>query len=342
MLRYLIIISCLIGWSILFFPVLFYLFKSWKIKFDNIKAVFPEKSLKVYFQQFFPSIQLARTDLRDQFEKHFHQRYGRRRYTCPLVLLGATSVIGFILVTNNLLYWLKEQPFFNPVPEMAITSFLGAYMWIVYDQIKRCRKFDFTPHDVYMCSYRFLIAVPLGFSMAYTVKEPLGIPLSFLLGAFPTDTLHAIGRRFVAQKLGMGEQDETGKSELEKLQSINRAEAERYSDEGITNILQLAYSNPIDVSLRTNFDFNYVVDCISQALLWLYLGDKVRQLYSIGLRGAQEVYVFRGLLADEDKDAQKVLQEAATIMNISEDSLRQTLFNVAEDPYTQFICEVWC
>ena len=45
---------------------------------------------------------------------------------------------------------------------------------------------------------------------------------------------------------------------------------ERYKDEGITTICGLAYADPIDLTIRTNFDFNYVVDCVSQALMWIY------------------------------------------------------------------------
>ena len=38
-----------------------------------------------------------------------------------------------------------------------------------------------------------------------------------------------------------------------------------------------------------NRPFNYVVDCISQALLWIYFQDNVQKLYVLSLRGAQEV-----------------------------------------------------
>jgi hypothetical protein len=32
-------------------------------------------------------------------------------------------------------------------------------------------------------------------------------------------------------------------------------------------------SDPIDLTIRTNYDSNYVLDCVSQALMWIYFGE---------------------------------------------------------------------
>ena len=75
------------------------------------------------------------------------------------------------------------------------------------------------------------------------------------------------------------------------MQSIGKSNAERFKDEGVTTISGLAYADPIDLTIRTNFDFNYVVDCVSQALMWIYFGKKkdYAKLFPLSLRGAQEV-----------------------------------------------------
>lgn len=343
----LIVLLCFIAWIFLLIPSVIYLCRAWKVKFDNLKGVFGEDALKLYFEQFYPSEDISsEKNLAKKFEKSFYQNYGRRHYIIPLILLALVAGIGMIFVANNVFYWLSLDSAFKHLPAIAISSFLGAYMWVAFDQIQRFRMLNFTSHDVYGCCYRFLIAVPIGFAFSATVVDSVGAPLSFFLGAFPAKPLFTFGRRFVTQRLGIGEERGEEKSELEQLQCINRGEAEKYQDEGITNILQLAYSNPVDLTLRTNFDFNYIIDCISQALLWLYVGKNIDRLYPLGLRGAQEVVVLYSNLNSENPQkkqmAENNLKEAAKFLAIDENSLKQTLFNVTEDPYTQFIWNVWC
>jgi hypothetical protein len=44
--------------------------------------------------------------------------------------------------------------------------------------------------------------------------------------------------------------------------------------------------------MRSSLSFRFVVDVVSQALAWVYLGEKLDQLRTIGLRGAYEINVF--------------------------------------------------
>jgi len=80
--------------------------------------------------------------------------------------------------------------------------------------------------------------------------------------------------------------------------------------------------------IRTNFDFAFAVDCISQALFWIYVQDNIQKLYVLSLRGAQEVSSFLGTLNDGDQSAkaiaQQTLKDAAARLGVSEDALRQT------------------
>ena len=95
----------------------------------------------------------------------------------------------------------------------------------------------------------------------------MSIPIAFFLGAFPTTTLFTLARRFVSQTLKLGDDKESGDLELEKLQSVVKPNAERFKAEDISTITAMAYADPIDLTIRTNFDLNYVVDCMSQALM---------------------------------------------------------------------------
>jgi hypothetical protein len=82
--------------------------------------------------------------------------------------------------------------------------------------------------------------------------------------------------------------------------------------------------------------------------MWIYLGkdDGGAQLFPLSLRGAQEVRALFFWLNDASDPvrqaaAQKTIDEAAALLKISSDALRVTLEQIAEDPYTKFLTDVW-
>ena len=345
---YIILIAsiCFIAWIFLLLPSIAYLRTGWLTRLEMLKAVLDENALEFYFRQFFPSKRnIERKNYQKEFKKHFFKKYGRRHYILPLILLALISFIGILLVLNNLFIWFKIFPTLVPINPIAISAFLGAYMWVAYDQLQRFRVRNFTSHDVCNCSFRFLIALPLGFSFAAIFNDAVGITSAFLLGTFPAQTLFKYSRRYVNKKFEVDDQNDQPSNELEQLQSINKEEAERYRNEGITNILELAYADPVDLTIRTNFDFNYVLDCSSQSLLWLYLGKNIEKLRVLGLRGAQEAAVLYDGLNSADHNIKKASQnnfrEIAKTLGLEEDAFYITLIQIAEDPYTKFIYNVW-
>lgn len=116
-----------------------------------------------------------------------------------------------------------------------------------------------------------------------------------------------------------------------------------FNDEGINTIAGMAWPDPIDLTIRTNFDFNYVIDCMNQALLWVYFEDKVHTLYPFSLRGAQEVCFLLDRLNDPNTkpDAEKTLESAAAVVNMDQRAFLLTLKQVEADPYAKFIRDVW-
>jgi hypothetical protein len=215
---------------------------------------------------------------------------------------------------------------------------------VLYDQFARFRTGDFTPYDVYAGVYRFLIAVPLGVSLATFAKDNVGIGIAFLLAAFPTTTLFRLSRRLVGKQLSLGESTENGELELERLQCMGRSNAERFLDEGITTIAELAWSNPIDLTIRTNRDLNFVIDSISQALLWVYFRE-VEKLYPFSLRGAEEACTlleeYKSPNVKVQQAAAHTLKVAAAAMSLDEQTFSYTLTTVAEDPYAEFLYSIW-
>ena len=94
---------------------------------------------------------------------------------------------------------------------------------------------------------------------------------------------------------------------------------------------------------------SYVVDCVSQALAWIYFGmnDKYDDLMGLSLRGAQEIYSLI-LDASDSVDSEKkaralqTILDAAADLKIPPDAFRSSLDQIAEDPYTKFLTNIWC
>ena len=239
--------------------------------------------------------------------------------------------------------------------EVRVTSYRRQrlsrwYTWVAFDHLGRMRRRDFNSHDVYNGAFRFLIAVPFGISLSALANKDLGIALAFLIGVFPTTTIFTIGRRVFSQMLALGEDPAAGRSELEQLQNIGKTNAERFYDEGITTIAELAWTDPVDLAVRTNFDFNYVIDCMGQALLAVYVGEDIRKLSPFSIRAAQDAAsLFDDVGEDIDSAnptpdetyARQALAQAAAVLQLDTKTFYYTLSVVAEDPYTKFLWEIW-
>ena len=339
----LIDILCGVAGAMVLIPPLLYLFRSWSTRRDRLFSYLDPPCLILYYRQFYPGTKTDLNTVTAVFRKYFNRHYGRRFYWAPIIVLDFLTAVCVVGASRTLQVWQRVAPEKYALPSIVLSALAGGFAWVIYDLIGRLRRRDFTVSDIYNSIFRILVAAPFGWAIAQTVKTDVGVPLAFLLGAFPTSTLFTIARRLAATKLGLSDDPKSGTLELERLQSITKTNAERFFDEGISTIVQLAYADPIDISIRTNFDFTYVIDCVSQALLWIYFEDKIHDLAPYSLRGAQEAASFVDDLSDPKKNAGAItaLNAIAGKLNLAAASVQTTLQQVAGDPYTEFICSVW-
>jgi hypothetical protein len=334
--------ACVIVWLTVMAPIVVYLLTSWIWRREDIVTTMSVKALDLYYAQFFPSLTLP-SDPVAFFRKDFNRRYGRRLYLPPLILLGAASTAGMAAIGGTLLAMagIAGSNSFRLDP-IALAALGGGFTWVVSDQLGRFRTRDFTTYDTYNGVFRLLLSIPLGYSLgAVAGQGPWSGSVAYLLGTFPTSTLLKIGRRFASQKLNMSDDASPAGSELEQLPDVGKAFAERLNDEGVNSISELAYADPVNLTIRTNKPFTYITDCISQALLWMYVTTSLPKLSILGLRGAQEVSnLLDGLKANDD-DAVQTLASASAVLGVSPQALRNTFGEVGGDPYTKFLVEIW-
>jgi hypothetical protein len=336
---------------LLFAPVIAFLWEGWAARRREIVGAFSEKAAECYLRTFFAGDHKRGENARITFQRNYGQRFGRQHFLVPVLCLLGVSAASIFLCVRVLSEWLQTGPQSVPL-QVAAAAIAGAYMWVCYDLIRRAQGRDLRPVHLLWASFRFAVAVPLGLAFAALVKEEVGVPIAFMLGAFPTRTLFTFARRMTVPRLGLGEHPAEASSELEVLQGVGKGGAERFEDEGVNTILQLAYADPVDLAIRTNSCFSYVVDCCSQALAWLYLQDDLAKLRPLGLRGAQEISSLclemggrAGGTEPEAKHraalARQALESAAEQLALSPHALEYTLTQIGEDPFTQFLCDVW-
>jgi hypothetical protein len=321
-------------------PIASYLLGPWVFRRSEILDSFDAESVRQYFDLFHP------TAVDRNFEKFYEKRFGRRWYVVPtLVLLALTATAGLWVTRSALVLVHLQAATAGTLPATATLALAGAYMWVLGDLTARWRFRDLSPADLWWDCWRLVVAIPIGYAVGALFAASVGPSIAFLLGAFPTNQLFTILRRLGRRQLDLGaDTNESGESQLERLQGIDTRIAERFADEGFTTIVQLAYADPVELTMRcSSFAFSFVVDCQSQALAWIYFGDKLNTLSVLSLRGAQEI---AGLVNEFDDPEAKAtatltLGAAANKLEVDAPAFERTLREIAEDPYTQFLRAVW-
>jgi hypothetical protein len=288
----------------------------------------------------------------EEFEKLYDRWYGRQFFLWPgtlLLLVGAIAVVTVVLSVLEGVHYLQD-PLFK-LPETAVAAVAGAYLWVVNDHIGRVRRLDFSPANVMWGIQRLVIAVPMGYAFS-AIAAPTAAPfVAFSLGALPLTTIMTTLRRIASKKLDLDAGSDESKDDIAKLQGVNKHILERLANEDINTIPQIAYCDPVRMTMRSNSAFHFIIDCMNQALAWMYLEDTLDIIRPLGLRGAVEIKSLMDEFdaeVDSDPRIQKarelaaaVLSQISVLMNQSPETVRFAFRQIADDPYTKFLRKVW-
>jgi hypothetical protein len=326
-------------------PLLHYLISGWNAKRRDIMDGLGAEARYCYFTMFRRDEDPpTKANAAKEFERLYTVEYGRKFYYFPGLLLCLSSLITVTLVVLTALDNRAAilNPLFN-IPGPAIAALAGAYMAVVNDLVSRARRLDFSPSDVQWANLRLTIAIPMGYAFAAVAADSLAPFIAFALGAFPLAALNAMLRRIASSKLSIQTAEEESLDGLLKLQGVNKTIVERLANEDISTIPQLAYCDPIRLVMRSNLTFNFVMDCMNQALAWMYFEDRLDLIRPLGMRGAVEIKHLIDALDAPDADAkaaearshaETALPRIATILDLDSETRQIVFREIGEPPVT--------
>jgi hypothetical protein len=325
-------------------PVVWYMYTSWSVRRLEIVGDLSHEGIGLYFRQFYTTVSVpgGEVERRKTFEGYYGRQYGRRHFLLPLTFLIGISGILSVFVMHaayGLLIGSHESGDFSPI---VLAAVVGGFLGATIDVVSRLRRHEFSAADVYWIDLRLALSIPFGIAFTTIVKDDAGVPVAFFLGALPVRELLAYARTQAEKRLGISAINDPT-SELLQLQGITPAIVDRLADEGVSTALQLGYIDPIDLTIRTNLGFGCVIDLVSQAIAWLYFGAKMDTCRRYGLRGSYEIQglVKALMIPDSSERAKTTLDDLAGELKLNSKVLERNLFEIAANPYAQFIHDIW-
>lgn len=319
----------------------------WKRKQEEVNNSLSVEAKRTYLSVFWNRNELAKSTspenkdkINQEFDELYERWYGQKRFIGPtLLVLIAGALENFYLANGLVDLTVRGEELGG-----ATAAIAGAYTFVAWDFFGRVQQRNLATADILRNALRMVVAVPLGYAFASLAPNKALVPfIAFAVGAFPLSTIGTILRRLANDKLGLGLGVDTAPDQVSTLSGVDRSIADRIGDADITTIPQLAWCDPIQLSMRSNLAFDYVVDIVSQALAWVYLTDKLPALRAFGLRGAYEIRVLANDLASQDENTQakarSVLPVAAAAAKTPLEGFVYALEQIAEDPATYFLFE---
>jgi hypothetical protein len=335
---------------LLLLPAISFIFHGWAVRRRDILGAFSENAAEYYLRAFHGDY-LKQRDATEKLnasqhstytrwlKRYYSDLYGRKLFVVPIALCAALGSGLLLLCVMYAIRWLEHLP--TDHEKQIVLAILGGYVAVVYDQIYASTCDNLSPTNLYEACLRFVLAVPLAFSLSLVFAPTMSLPMAFLLGALPNKSVLNLARSAINKMVQAKDTDPAVINPLTRLRSVDIAVAERFAAERITTIFQLANSDPVRLAIRTGFNFSYILDCCGQALLWNYVGDRIVLFEKLGLFGVYECRDFWKKLLAKQPHAASLLKELSALLEISPEATANLLEEISENPNTKFQHNTW-
>jgi hypothetical protein len=286
----------------------------------------------------------------DNQYRHFQ---GPHKYLMPLSLVMALSalMLGFIAI------WTENQlngGYLNRIDSTIVMALLGALTWSLYEILTRRKSGDLTPMELYDVALRFATAVPIGYGFSLLVFDRVSPWLAFAVSAFPLRDIRQLIRKKTLRKIG-----ETATPVVAGnnqclvgylLWNIGEDTVVRLEELNICTCMDLAYTDPVKLMIKTGAPLKLVLAWIDKALVAVYAAPYINKLESLGMACALDLCYFYtqhcwDLESDKPRkdweNKQPVVTLAAKLQVPLELLVPQLLGSLFADPHTQFLIRCW-
>ena len=373
-------------------PPCTFLIRGWPTKRKQITNVFDPATCQYYFSKYWVNEALSKTSRKNwklgqirgdapslvseldpndpaqarllswELVRIYQSYFGRSLYILPVILLLLVTFCSSGFLIRSALY--KSQTMVSKLPAeaphvllnyVAISAIVGAYLWIAGDGLRRMRINDYLPSNVYAHVLRMVVAIPLGFAIGSMGNSALGPFLAFAIGVFPLETVTRFIRAGASKAMSVTDDADTDGDEIKRLIGVNNDVAHRLVAEDVATILDLAKCDPIRVMMRTNLDFDVVLDLMNQAIVAVAImmssatptdgAQKIApQLIDIlrvsGLGRASQIKVLIDQKDVPEGLAAKLLWELPGLTGLKDAQVRYLFTGISTDEKTVLVCRL--
>jgi hypothetical protein len=330
--------------ALLFYPIAAFLYSGWPRRWEEISTILDDKAKQRYLI-IFHNLNVDTDHARTRFKGLYFSLYGRKLFAIPMLLLGIIALVETYYIAGALLELVNPGKTSKDL-QVSVAAMAGAYGAVAWYLIARMQQRNLSRGDVCRAAVQMAVAVIAGFAFSAFSNADLAPLMAFAVGFIPFQTLAELLRKQVRKQLPATADAEVSSEQITELTGIDAATAARIEDADITTVVQLAWCDPIDLTMRSNLQFIFVLDIVSQALAWVYLKGDLKALGKTGLRGAIEIRTMLTHLKSEDPDTRRSAEasrdEAGEIVHVKNvEALKRALDDIAEDPSTKFLELIW-
>jgi hypothetical protein len=271
--------------------------------------------------------------------------------TSYLFAVAMNSVFAFGLVFLaiersgvNCLNSVDLQDAISKTPPAVIAALAGAFLWGLYDALRRYQSVNLTPESLHFMWLRVAIAGAISPFVAITFQGGVAALIGFGLGAFPLSTLSNFLQAQVTEKMKISLRPNPSETPtLQNIQGLTPSTLDTLAEIGLESTEHLAYADPLKLFLRTNLPWKVILDIVDQTLLFNYVGAKMEALRPFGIRGAIELSDVRHLIEEEGTRDQgiKLLSLIASTLRREVEGVWNLIRTVDEDYQVDLISELW-
>jgi len=272
-----------------------------------------------------------KTEFDRVFRLEFGQEYSLRHYVVPIIMAS--------LVTAGAMAFLVAKAFGIPLrtdtPAPVFYAVLGAVFWSIWVVTRGYTETDLTPATFYWVVFRYILAVAYG-----SLAGEIFTPSLASLGAFVAATLpFGESVRLLRSRVGSQWTPAEGHPKLDKIQGLDSSTIERLEELGVHTTQELAFSDPLNLLLRSNFSPKVLIDWMDQAFLYNYVGEKITDLALRGIRGATEMADVANV--EPVEKAAGLRQSIGAVLAVSDNDVGNLIRTLYNDNQLRLIWEVW-